>query len=116
MFISNQQSKHRSRQSKTHSNVRWVELSSVKIVHDLVGGEESHCVGIILEPLNDTKDSRQQGIGVRCPRLSAVDAGLWRINVKEHVDTSRVEDACALIVVCFRVHVVDADRVDLCYC
>lgn len=85
------------------------------LVDNLVSGEESKSVGVVLERLNDTEDLGVVVLVVGLPRSSAVDiTGVQRrVDVKDHVDTSGIEDGDTLVVVELRRQVVNTDGVHL---
>ena len=55
-------------------DVHGVVLGGGEVVHDLVRGEESKGVGESLEILDNTKDTCEVVLVVRCPWFGAVDA------------------------------------------
>lgn len=85
------------------------------LVDDLVSGEEGQGVGEVLERFDHTEDLLEIDIivgafGVGSVKVSAIQR---RVDIQDHVDTSCVEDGCALVVVETRRQVIDTDGVNL---
>lgn len=85
------------------------------LVDDLVSGEEGQGVGEVLERFDDTKYLLEIDIVVGAFRVGSVKVSAIqrRVDIQDHVDTSCVEDGCALVVVETRRQVVDTDGVNL---
>lgn len=84
------------------------------LVDDLVSGEEGQGVGEVLERFDHTEDLLEIDIivgafGVGSVEVSAIQR---RVDIQDHVDTSCVEDGCALVVVETRRQVIDTDGVN----
>ena len=100
----------------TYSNIWWINGGCVDIVDEFIAREESHGVWVILERLDHTKDVCKV-INVVCAgRVIAIDGHKGSIHIKYHVDTSRVEDTCALVVIRVGIDVIHADGIDLIKC
>src|SRR5215469_15399819 len=100
----------------TYSNIWWINGGCLFIIDEFIASEESHGVWVVLECLNHTKDMRKV-INVVCTgRIIAINGHKRSIHIKYHIDTSCVEDTCALVMVRIRIDVVHADGVDLRYC
>jgi hypothetical protein len=81
----------------TYTNVLRVELCGIEIVHNLIGSKEPKGVGQVFEVLDNSEDARKVVGVVAGPWLCAVDtlALEGRIDVKNHVDSSGIEDGGA---------------------
>lgn len=84
------------------------------LVDNLVAGEETENIVKVLECLDDTKDLLEVEMAVGSPGLHAVEStiGQGRVDVEDDVNTGRVEDGNALVVVEVGLDVVDTDSVD----
>lgn len=84
------------------------------LINNLIPREKRQRVGIILKPLNDTKDLLKVSGVIAIPRLRAIEviALQRRVDVQDHVDARSIEDRCAFVVVQSGGKVVDTDRVN----
>jgi hypothetical protein len=98
----------------TYPNVSGNVLDTL-LVDDLVSSEEGQGVGEVLERFDDAKDLLEIDIVVGAFRVGPVEVSAiqGRVDIQDHVDTSCVEDGCALVVVETRRQVVDTDSVNL---
>ena len=96
------------------AHIRGHSADGIGLVDNLVAGEESQGVGVVLEGLDDGKSAVEIGGIVRLPRIPAAQglADQGRVDVKDHVHAGGIEDAGARIVVRIGVEVVDTDSVD----
>jgi hypothetical protein len=98
----------------TYPDVSGNVLDTLLVDH-LVSGEEGQGVGEVLERFDDTKDLLEIDIVVGAFRVGSVKVSAIqrRVDIQDHVDTSCVEDGCALVMVETRRQVVDTDGVNL---
>jgi hypothetical protein len=98
----------------TYPDIGW-SLQSTLLVDDLISGKESDCVGVVLECLNHSEDTREVLDVVGGPGSGLVESavGQRRVHIKEHVDTGGIEDRGTLVMVGAGGKIVDANRVDL---
>lgn len=84
----------------TYPNVSRNILDTL-FVDDLISGEEGQHVGEVLERFDDPKYLLEIDIVVGAFRVGAVEVSAIqrRVDIQDHVDTSCVEDGCALVVV-----------------
>jgi hypothetical protein len=107
---------HKVEVESTYSNIWWINGGCLLLIDKFIASEESHGVWVVLECLNHGKDVGKV-INVVCAgRIIAVNGHKWSIHIKYHIDTSCVEDTCALVVVHVRIEVVHANGIDLRYC
>lgn len=85
------------------------------LVDDLVSAEKGQRVGISLEGFDHLEDAVQVALVVGGPRLNTVQrlALHGGVDVENDIDSGRVPDGHALVVVEGRVDVVDADCIRL---
>lgn len=109
-FINDEEGK----KALTYADVFRGGESSI-LVDNLVTGKETQDVVEVLESLNDTEDLLVVAGVVGGPGLLAVQGagGEGRVDIENHVDSSRVEDGDTLVVVKAGLQVVDTDGVDL---
>ena len=87
------------------------------LVDDFVSSKEAQSVVEGLEGLDHTKDLVVVVIGVGGPGSGAVQVaiGEGRVHIEDHIDTRRIEDGGALVVVKSGLQVIHTDGVDLCF-
>jgi hypothetical protein len=98
----------------TYPNISRNVLDTL-LVDDLISGEEGQHVGEVLERFDDPKHLLEIDSVVGAFRVGPVEVpAIKRIaDIQDHVDTSCVEDRCALVMVETRFQVVDTDGVNL---
>lgn len=88
-------------------------MSGIQIVDNFVCREECQGIWVVLEALNVAEDVLEIASIIACPRFSSIERHLRRVDIDNDVNTGRIEDAHAKIVVGGWVHVVDTNCVDL---
>lgn len=97
----------------THPNVRRINFRRGPVIDQLIARKEGHCIIIALEGFDDLENVGKVIEVVGARRIVTINGNERCVYIKDHVDTGRVEDAGAFVVVRKRIEVVYSDRVDL---